>query len=343
MGLFDFFKKRTNLNIDPNCQTIYFKKGKLYKIQGGDETDWYDPRYLVSDGHLFDLQNVYDIQSIPIPSFDKNDNCGDGYGITGSMEYVLRMKAGRLYSRREKDLCSACLWKSTIMMAEFDNRWKRSDFDRLVRWHYELGMFEDAKQAQEWLNKLPQYTENGFDRLAKSSSDIVLNNCKKIGSDLVVFHSHSVNRSCCGECAKFNGRVYSISGKSKMYPKLPDYALKNGNFHPGCRCTMSAYFDGDGVYLRGKVVSAQEANSRLWEDDRSDEEKELYLKYISKQESTYFVDEGKIADKNVYFELAKVLPNDVPKSFSAYRRMKNSNSPGFQKLREKAKEFGIQI
>ena len=327
---------------DPDIQTIYFCNGKLYKVIGKDPDNWYDADILISDGITYDLHSADHIRSIPIPNFDQHDNLMSGYGITGSLEYVLRMKAGALYNRYERELCSACLWKSTEMMFAFEHRWQKKDFDRIIHWHYELSMPEEAEKAKAWLSTSPLYTENPFDRNAKSMRDSIFS---KHDGDLVVFNDH-LSASCyCSECAKLRGRVYSISGKSKVYPALPEYAKVHGNFHPGCRCMMSPFFEDayDYIYFRGKEVDPIEASNRPWEDDRTDEEKAEYECYVSRKEAESIHDDQKLDDKRVYYDLLSKLPNDAPKSFSAYRRMKNSNSVGYQKLKAKASEIGIEI
>lgn len=46
--------------------------------------------------------------------------------------------------------------------------------------------------------------------------------------DLVEVSSHNTD---CDICKEFEGKVYSISGKHKEYPKLE----RKPPFHPGCR------------------------------------------------------------------------------------------------------------
>lgn len=102
MSLFSKIKSVFNSSSDdvPDAQTIYFKNGEMYKVYPTDKESWYDARYLVSDGVKYDLENLDDLRCIPIPAFT-NIDIMHGYGITGSLEYVLRMKAGNL--RRKMD------------------------------------------------------------------------------------------------------------------------------------------------------------------------------------------------------------------------------------------------
>ena len=103
--------------INPDAQTIYFKDGKLYKVYPTDEESWYDARYLVSDGKTYDLENVDDIKKIPIPNFNKFDPMMEGYGVTGSLDYVIRMKAA---NARKKGLIAESdeLYRKAIILMQ---------------------------------------------------------------------------------------------------------------------------------------------------------------------------------------------------------------------------------
>ena len=134
----------------PDTQTAYFANGKLYKLYPPDLDNWYDVRYLVSDNKVYDLEKVEDIGKIPIPEFKRLEE--DNYGVTGLLDYVLRMKSRYFYQRKEKELCSACLWKATEMM--FANplcKWSKKDYDRILKYHFLLGMDEQAEQAKKYL------------------------------------------------------------------------------------------------------------------------------------------------------------------------------------------------
>lgn len=381
MGFFDLFKKKKPVAVDSNIQTIYFKNGKLYKVQGKDEHNWYDADILVSDGISYNLNNTREIESIPIPNFGITDSLS-GYGATGMLDYVLRIKAGCCFNKNEKRLCSALLWKSTeLMFANKYCNWRDRDYKRLIDWHIQMGMHEEAEKARDYLNKkgisfvfsnqfandgklttkirkIPQkknyekykeeYIENAiknqnrtFDSLALSIKNSTMDAARKFQYDLVVFHDYG--SGCCEECSKQTGRVYSISGKSRMFPVLPDYVKKHGNFHPGCRCTMSAYFDDDTIYYKGERVNAINASKRPWSDNRTAQEKMRYQEYVDKITTDAEKEAAKDWDRKEYDILLEKLPDDAPKSFSSYRRMKNGNTSGFQKLQKKSAKIGIEI
>ena len=54
-------------------------------------------------------------------------------------------------------------------------------------------------------------------------------------------------------------------------------------------------------------------------------------------------EEQKEADKEEYHRIVKAIPEIAPKSFGAYRRMKNSKTKNFMKIVDAAKQAGIVI
>jgi hypothetical protein len=149
--MFDLIRKVFNLKTENHDgQTLFFKNGQLYKIIGNQE-NWYDPRYIVSDGIRYDLSDAAEILRIPVPDFCATD-VFSGYGSTGMIDYVLRMKSGKCFDRKEKELCSALLWKSTELM--FENKhcvWRPDDFRRIIAWHLQMGMDAEAEKARLYL------------------------------------------------------------------------------------------------------------------------------------------------------------------------------------------------
>lgn len=339
MRLFSIFRNKKASVVNENLQTIYFKNFQLFKVVGKDESNWYDADVLVLDGKSYDLNSIDSINSIPIITSDFIDTTGE-FGTTGMLDYVLRMKAGHCYTRKEKKLCSALLWKSTELMQHNKScLWQSKDYQRLIYWHCDLGMLDEANEAERYLKEKDLLDNNVFDSCASRIGASVLQNCKEYDIDFVVFHNHW---ECCGECAAMNGRVYSISGKDKVFPKLPEYAKRNGNFHPGCRCTMSPYFGGD-IFYRGDRVDAIKASLRPFVDDRTPEQKQEYEDFVNRVAAEQEYEKQKLADKKEYSFLLKKFPDETPKSFGSYRRMKNGNTSGFKKLQEKAHREGIEI
>lgn len=334
MGIFDIFFKN---NDSKNKITLYFSNGYLIKTEPESVENIYDCRYIVSDGIKYDLLDVKSIKSICVPKFQLIDYFSS-FGATGSLDYIIRMKAGKYFNDNKKELCSACLWKSTeLMLANKFYAWKKEDYERLVIWHYEMKMFSDGEQAKKYLEQNGVY-KNKFDSIALSIKNSTFDSLRQFRTDLVVFHGYE--SGTCPECAKMIGRVYSVSGNDKRFPKLPEYTKVHGNFHSGCRCTMSVYFyEMNFIFHHGEEVNAVNSSNRPWEDDRTEHELNAYKSYLD-----YIADiEKKENDRKEYQILIDKLPDIAPKSFGAYRKMKNSKTKNFERILVSAKQAGIDI
>lgn len=193
-------------------------------------------------------------------------------------------------------------------------------------------------QTEPFINQdIDNEKENQFDSVSLYIKDITFDNLRKYNMDLVVFHGQK--GGCCSECSKMIGRVYSVSGKNNTFPKLPEYVKINGNFHKGCRCTMSPYFGEENIFHHGEYVNAIESSLRPYRDDRTEHEINAYKEYINRIEEY----QKKENDRKEYEEILIILPDFAPKSFGAYRKMKNSNSKNFEKLKKLAFEKGFEI
>lgn len=66
----------------------------------------------------------------------------------------------------------------------------------------------------------------------------VMFNAQLLETDLVILDAHA---STCEECAKYQGRVFSLSGKSKLFPKVPDCFFRFGAIHKDCGHSFHPY------------------------------------------------------------------------------------------------------
>jgi len=125
----------------------------------------------------------------------------------------------------------------------------------------------------------------------------VFNASLQLKNDLVKMSSHSTS---CPICAMYQGRVYSITGKTKGYPSLS--VINNGNVvqygtvHPNCRHRFTIYikeFDDD-------AAQTKKDSNKPFEDTRSKEQKE---KYLNRQKLNYYRNnKAKIKDKLRVYE-----------------------------------------
>lgn len=94
-----------------------------------------------------------------------------------------------------------------------------------------------------------------------------------LNKDLVYIPAHNLS---CPRCMEWQGRVYSISGKDKRYPKL-DEAYSNGMGHPNCKHIPITYWDKS-------QLQSDRFNSEEWEDKyRIDQKKKAIKREIKKQ------------------------------------------------------------
>ena len=101
----------------------------------------------------------------------------------------------------------------------------------------------------------------------------VFNASLQLKNDLVKMSSHSTS---CPICAMYQGRIYSITGKTKGYPPLS--VINNGSFvqysvlHPNCRHRFTAYikeFDDN-------VEENKKLSNQPFIDNRTEEQKRAY-------------------------------------------------------------------
>lgn len=149
---------------------------------------------------------------------------------------------------------------------------------------------------------------------------------KALGNDLVKCTEFGAT---CPICAKYEGRVYSISGNNQNYPPLYGTALKPGYslIHPNCRHEFIPYreeFDTE-----EDVKKLQEKSNQPFVDDRTESEREAYGK--SQWYNTRAREEFKEFDE---FRLQAF--KDFPyKSIGAFRRAKRANTDTYKKFKQK--------
>lgn len=325
-------------------KTIYCKNGILYEYTDDMKDGYYDAKYLVSDGKLYDLENREDINRIPIPKFPSRTS-----DITKSLDYILRAKARYLHDRNEKEICSAMLWKSTKLMVHSPVSWNNEDYKRIIYYHNELGLFEEAKRAESFLKTLPYYGMSVIDETAFRNKEYIFSLLESCGEDLVIFPSS--NTPCCSECSKLRGRAYSVYGNNKKFPILPERVRVKGNFHSNCRCTMLLWSESlKEISDNGEKKNVLEMSWRPYIDTRNQEQREAYEKFLEK----YDLEQKELQNRYIYSirrgicqieydKILELMPDKAPKSIKGYMRMKKMRTKNFLKLKESADKLGFFI
>ena len=144
-------------------------------------------------------------------------------------------------------------------------------------------MFDEAEKARIFLQTSTPfgkfYQMSQIDANVLRQKEYLFSLINNTGEDLVLFQD--TGAPCCAECAKMLGRVYSVYGKNKKFPKLPDYVKAHGNFHHNCRCSMILWSESlDKINHRGKKADAIAMSHRPYVDDRTQDQIDNYQKYL---------------------------------------------------------------
>lgn len=338
--MFNFFR-RNNGTSESQEVTAFFKNGLLIKVlpkpRGRlyDNRDiYYNARYIVSDGHKYDLENVDSIKSIRTPRF-KNFNTSN-LGIAGNLTYVLRMKASQLKKSGKNEIALVLLKRATEMMPVSEVSWSKKDYMRFPQWLIEECFFDEAERVKKEIDSLFVKQENEI-------CQINIRNAKSLGTDLV---EADYFKGCCSECAKYRGRWFSISGKDRRFPKMP---VNYGCTCQGIEFSPVIYGVSEPIYCP-KSRNIIEYSNRPFIDDRSKKEKADYDMYKKERDNELWYDQYaqkiekiRAFDKKNYYKIKKQIPEIAPKSFSGYMRMKNSNSKNYQKLVSNAAQMDINL
>lgn len=184
-----------------------------------------------------------------------------------------------------------------------------------------FGLFGSKKKRT--INTIDVMWNDKFKTLAKQ--------CIELNTDLIEMTEH---HPTCAECAKYQGRVYSISGKSKKFPPIPDIIRKKGEIHSGCRHDFYPFFEGISTPAHHKNIV--EYSNSPFIDNRSEAE-------ITEYENNKLQQADLDRDRAEYEKIISNLPDEAPKSFAGYRKMKNYKSENYLKLKEKCKVINILL
>lgn len=154
------------------------------------------------------------------------------------------------------------------------------------------------------------------------------------GYDLVKMTTHSPT---CEVCAMYQGRVYAVTkeagnGKYKLndgtvlrFPYLYDTAFAGGynTIHPNCRHRIAVF--PIRAYTDEELRHYSNLSMAPFDDTRSDQERKAYSAAVAKRRQA-------LENRRQYERIKAALPNDTPKSFAGFMRMKRSNSENYKNL-----------
>lgn len=146
-----------------------------------------------------------------------------------------------------------------------------------------------------------------------------------LGNDLVNCTEYG---STCPICGKYEGRVYSVSGKSTKYPPLYGTALKKGYslIHPNCRHEFIPF--NEQFYEDSELKELQKKSNAPFKDDRTERERELYAKGQALNQK---LREEQIEYNNFKTQFGDAMPY---KTLGAFRRAKRTGSERYNDLKQ---------
>ena len=344
MGLFDFFKRNKNENV--NIKTVqpnspqneyydlflreYAKTNEYFEhgtVEGRTITteEINDIVFKARTYHEKYLDTLYDFTSIEGISKIPNDKADVPLVVSGGtpcyrLDYVLRLKATN-YKKNNINLAIACLKKANEI--SFNTNYTcEKDYMRVVEYLKAVGRFDEARQEETKIKTvyLPtQFTETMPSANIEESYD----------SDIV---ESSADTFVCAECAKYIKRRFSKYGKNPKYPILPKYFKEDSPEHKHCFITFYPVIEGTSTAwdCPGDVV---EYSNRPFNDERTEEQKRFFENEVAKRERAEIV-------RAEYDWLCEFLPDLAPKSLSGYSRMKNIKSVKYVEIFSAAQEKG---
>jgi hypothetical protein len=142
-----------------------------------------------------------------------------------------------------------------------------------------------------------------------------LNTLTQNGYDLVQI---VVNFTSCPICSKYEGRVYSISGNDKRYPKLFGTAFgANANIHPNCRHVIVPFIEI--LKSSEEIKESQRVSNLPFDvDKRSEAQRKAY-------EEAQTIKRQARETRGQFERYRNVLGADAPKTLSGFSKAKGDD------------------
>ena len=333
---------------------VYVSSGKRYAMDADEFLkkrknweDWLEAHY--------DLNTAKGIQSIPerndLPRPPNADS--DGFrNYICDVDYYLRFKSAWFEEAGDIELAILCLKKSNAIRMVSHRGYRKLDYYRLVQLLAQNGLLEEAAAEKAKIDDF--FGDDDVDSLAAGEPIAIkqiYDFAERDKSDLVIMSVHGLS---CPDCAKYQGRVFSLAGQDKRFPKLPPKISLYRGVHPGCGHSFYSYIHGVNDPMLEYTLRFQTNvkpeyrkdiiafSNRPFIDDRLPEDianaKEHADKMAAEREKQQWyydhiieIEAQRGIDKRDYKWLQDNLPDVCPKSYSGYKRMKNGNTKNFPK------------
>lgn len=287
--------------------------------------------------NAFDLTTAEGIQAITLQAVQPWIKSSPG---VPSHPVQILSKQASAYQKDHLELAIECLRKANELRPDCGMVYSENSYLRLVRYLYKAERFEEADREFQKIRAM-FHGENApysHEALARAALERSFANAQELDTDLVEV---SWSDACCEVCGKYRGRVFSISGRDRRFPKFPtDFCLQ-------CGLTPYPIIEGVSVPMYSDPEHIVEEAKRPFTDTRTPDEINAYSEKRKRmqheQERMAIFMERERKDHADYAWIRENLPELLPKTFSGYRRMKTMNTVNFQKLQARALELGRKI
>jgi len=234
------------------------------------------------------------------------------------------IEANHLMGRRIKDEWRRAQLEAITRKQATGETWKQTQksFTEQVA-EKGLGSFKDSMGRVWQIDRYAEMVSRSVTREATNSG--LMAQLTSLGYDLVQMSSHS---SPCPICAPLEGRVYSISGESKDYPKLDKAFGEYANIHPYCKHVLLPYVPE----LDENVKQTKELSNRPFDIDPRTKNK--INVYNAKQTAARW----QRATEKQWWQYKQRL-GDVP-SLKKFAEMKKADSEQYKQLQARYRSAG---
>lgn len=311
----------------------------------------------------YDLCTVQGVLSIPASANLPKSPIADRMDVTSDLDYYLRIKAKRLEDDGEVGLAIACLQKSNEIRMITRRGHRKTDYYTLVRLLARHGYVDKAFAEKIRIDRFfGKYRNDCLINFEQQRVQNLLNDARYFGTDLVQMSAHE---NACPLCAPYQGRVYSLSGKSRKYPPIPQAFFTYGAIHEGCMHNFYIYTEGSNPML-DHTLSVHRIKKRRYRknivrfsnrpfiDDRPPEDIAAAIAHVNAMKEKEHKEDVALAtcierefkrglERRRYKWIQDNIPELCPKTFNSFQRMKSQCTRNYQKIRALAAEHNYDL
>ncbi|POD46279.1 hypothetical protein BKM15_25905 [Pseudomonas syringae pv. syringae] len=142
----------------------------------------------------------------------------------------------------------------------------------------------------------------------------------------------STSQNTCAECARYEGKVISLTGEHEGFKSDGDGIVRLPPYHPNCRHNTYPYVL---EFKTPEEIQQEKDKWRSFKTDKDTRSKKQKQEYEKEQSIRRKANE----EKKQFARYKMALGQDAPKTLGAFRRMKRSNSVKYQELQAEYKRI----